>query len=100
MLAVPLSAVFLIDVAAPALLNLPHHHCPYDLIPRAPESVLGVLSFAGGTFAVGWACVAAWFANCPETRPFLHEQIRKVLTVGLFGYLGSLLMTIVELALV
>jgi hypothetical protein len=100
MLALPISAVFLIDVAAPALLRLPHHHCPYDLLPRAPESILAVVSFVMGTFAVGWACLTAWFADCPETRPFLSEQVRKLLVIGLFGYLGSAVMLAVEMALV
>jgi hypothetical protein len=98
-LALAVSGVFLIDVAAPTLLHLPHHHCPYDLIPRAPESVLAVVSLFAGTFAVGWACVTAWFAHCPETRPFLHEQVRSVLVIGLFGYLGSLVMLAIEMSL-
>jgi hypothetical protein len=93
------SAVFLVEVAAPLLLRLPYHHCPYDLIPRVPEAVLGVALFLGGTFSVGWACVAGWFADCPETRPFLGEDLRKILTMGLWLYLGSLVMMSVELAL-
>jgi hypothetical protein len=97
--ALPVSAVFLKEVAAPILLRLPHHHCPYDLIPQAPESILAVASFACGTFAVGWACVAGWFARCPETLPFLGELVRKVLVVGLFGYLGAVVMLTIELAL-
>jgi hypothetical protein len=100
LVALPVSTVFLIDVAAPTLLRLPHHHCPYDLLPRAPESVLAIVSFVVGTFAVGWACVTAWFADCPETRPFLGEQVRKLLVFGLFGYLGSAVMLVVEMALV
>jgi hypothetical protein len=99
LLALPVSAVFLIDIAAPTLLHLPHHHCPYDLLPRAPESVLAIVSFVAGTFAVGWACVTAWFADCPETRPFLAEQVRKLLVVGLFGYLGSAVILAVEMTL-
>ncbi len=99
LLALPVSAVFLIDVAAPTLLHLPHHHCPYDLLPRAPESILAIVSFVAGTFAVGWACVTAWCADCPETRPFLAEQVRRLLVIGLFGYLGSAVMLAVEMAL-
>jgi hypothetical protein len=93
------SGAFLVDVAAPTWLRLPHHHCPYDLIPRAPEAVLGVASFLGGTFAVGWANVAGWFANCPETQATLPEQIRKILALGLFGYAGALVMVAMEFAL-
>jgi hypothetical protein len=90
------SGAFLIDVAAPTWLHLPQHHCAYDLIPRVPESVLGMASFALGTFAVGWACVTAWLGNSPETRHIIAELVRKTLLVGLFGYLGSLAFVIVE----
>jgi hypothetical protein len=98
-LSVPIYGAFLIDVAAPAWLRLPHHHCPYDLIERAPEALGGVASFVGGTFAVGWACVVAWLGRCPETRPFIEELLRKMLVVALFGYLGSLVTMSVGLAL-
>ena len=95
----PVNAAFLIEIAAPTLLHLPYHHCPYDLVPGAPESMVGVALYFLGLFAVGWACVAAWAADAPETRSFLPGSIGKVLFLGLFGYLGSLVFMIVELAL-
>jgi hypothetical protein len=98
--ALAVGGLFLVDVVAPALLRLPHHHCAYDLLTRAPESVLAVVSFLGGTFAVGWACVTAWFAACPETRPHLGGQVRGLLVLAFFGYLGSVVMVSVELSLV
>jgi hypothetical protein len=93
------SAVFLIDVAAPTWLHLPHHHCAYDLIPRVPEAVLGIASFVLGTFAIGWACVAGWLGDCRETQPALAAQVRAMLVIALFAYLGSLVLVIVEFAL-
>jgi hypothetical protein len=93
------AAVFLTEVVAPALLRLPFHHCPYDLVPGAPDALVGVVLFVGGTFAVGWACVAGWFARCPETRPFLGSVVERALFLALCCYLGSLVMTSVELAL-
>lgn len=97
--AVPIYAVFLVDVAAPAWLRLPLHHCAYDLIERAPEALAGVASFVVGTFAVGWACVSVWLGRGPETTPILHEFVRKLLVAAWFGYIGSLVTISVGLAL-
>jgi hypothetical protein len=95
----PISLLFLIEVAAPAILNLPYHHCPYDLIPKAPESLVGVCLYMLGLFAVGWACTLAWLADCLETRSFLPRAIGRLLGLALFGYLGSLIMIYLEMAL-
>jgi hypothetical protein len=92
------NALFLVDVAAPVLLHLPSHHCPYDLLPQAPQSMLGIALFIVGSFAVGWACVAGWLANCPQTRPYLRAQLVRLLGLGLLGYLGSLVVLSLELA--
>jgi hypothetical protein len=99
LVSVPVSLAFLIEVAAPALLHLPEHHCPYDLIPDVPESMAAVALLALGSFAVGWACVAAWFGRSAETQPLLAERIGKLLRLALWGYLGWVLMLSVELAL-
>src|SRR3712207_8430081 len=45
------SGLFLVEEAAPALLGLPYHHCPYDLIPQAPEAVVAVGLFLAGCFS-------------------------------------------------
>lgn len=95
----PVSAVFWIEIAAPALLHLPYHHCLYDLIPNVPESIVAISLAIFGGFCVGWACVAGWFANCPETQPFLNQEVRKLLVMGLAGYFGSVSMLTIELML-
>src|SRR5262249_46969164 len=77
--------VFLIDVAAPVLLRLPYHHCPYDLIPQVPEAVAAVTLFLGGCFFLGWACVARWFGHSPETEPFLPGAVRGLLRLSLWA---------------
>jgi hypothetical protein len=100
LITLPLSLAFLIEVASPILLQLPYHHCPYDLIPKAPETMLAVALFLGGTFCVGWAALAGWAGASRETRPFLHATVATILGAGLFCYLGSVVMMIVELALV
>jgi len=96
--AVAVNTVFLVDVAAPRLLHLPYHHCPYDLIPRAPESLLAVALFVAGTFAVGWACIAAWLGRAREVEPLLPQTIGRLLYFASFGYLLSLAMMSVMLA--
>ncbi len=96
-LTLPLSAVFLIEIAAPLLLHLPHHHCPYDLIAEVPGAVLGIALFVWGSFAVGWACVAGWLAHCPETATFLPATVRQLLVMARWSYLGSLVIISLEL---
>jgi hypothetical protein len=98
-LSVAASAVFLVEVAAPRLLHLPYHRCPYDLIPKAPESLVAVALFLVGAYAVGWAGVAAWLGADPETRPLVPGIVHRLLRLALLGYLGSLVMMSVELAL-
>jgi hypothetical protein len=97
--AVCVNAVFLVEIAAPRLLHLPFHHCPYDLVPQAPASMAAVALFAGGTFAVGWACVVAWLGQNAESAPFAAPMVVRLLHLGLIGCLGSLVMMTVELAL-
>jgi hypothetical protein len=100
-LSVVVSTVFLVDVAAPRLLAnfLPHHHCPYDLVPQAPVSVAAMAIFLGGCFCVGWACVAGWLGRDAESRPFLAEVVGRLLHLAYLGYLGSVMMMSVELVL-
>jgi hypothetical protein len=100
-LSLAVGAVYLIDVAAPRLLAnfLPHHHCPYDLVPQAPASVAAVAIFVGGCFCVGWACLAAWLGCHTESRPFLAQMLGRLLHLAFLCYLSSALMISVELML-
>lgn len=98
-LATVVNALFLIEAAAPRLLHLPNHHCVYDLVLRAPESLAAVVLFLGGSFAIGWAWVAEWLGDGPETRPFLQETVGRLLYLGFLGYIGSTVILSVELAL-
>jgi hypothetical protein len=95
----PVSALFWIEIAAPALLQLPYHHCLYDLIPNAPESVVAIALAILGSFSLSWACVVGWFAKCRETQPFLHQEVRRLLGLALAGYFGSVSMFTIELML-
>jgi hypothetical protein len=94
-----INTVFLTDAAAPRLLQMPDHHCPYDLISQAPESLVAVTLFLGGGFCVGWACVAGWLGAGPESDLFLRTTIARLLGVGLLGVLASVLLLSADLAL-
>jgi hypothetical protein len=93
------SGLFLYDVAAPTLLRLPYHHCPYDLIPQAPEAVVAVALFVSGCFCLGWAGVARWCGRRSETEPFLAGAVGNLLLLSLWGYAASVLLLSLELVL-
>jgi hypothetical protein len=98
-IALAATAVFLVDVAAPALLGLPYHHCPYDLIPHAPETVATVGLYATGVFALGWAGVVRWCGRDAETMPLLGPAVRGLLRASFWCYLAAVAMLSLELAL-
>jgi hypothetical protein len=93
------NAVFLVEVAAPRLLHLPYHHCPFDLLPRVPESVVAAALFVGGSFSVGWACVVGWLGGRAEAAAVVPGMVARLLRLGLWGIGASLAMTSLELAL-
>lgn len=99
LLAVPVSYYFLIETAAPAILRLPFHNCPYDLITAAPESVLTIVLFLSGLFSLGWSSIAAYFGsrNLPVEQS--QDLVSKLRFVAWFGYAGSLLLMTIELHL-
>jgi hypothetical protein len=99
LVALAAGGVFLVEVVAPAVLHLPYHHCPYDLIPGAPDVLAGAALLVWGTFAVGWACVAGWWGRGPEVAPLLPAALGRLLFMGFACYLASLVMMSVELAL-
>jgi hypothetical protein len=61
--------------------------------------MIAVGMFVLGAFAVGWAGVVSLLGRHPETDVLIGLYVRKLLQVGLFGCLGSLLMLSLELAL-
>jgi hypothetical protein len=92
------NAVFFVEVAAPHLLHLPYHRCPYCPM-EAPETLVASLLFLLGTFSVGWACLAAWLGQSDESLPLLPATVARLLRFGCCAYLGSLVMMSLELAL-
>lgn len=98
-LAVLVNGVFLIEIAAPGLLGLPYHHCPYDLVPKAPESLLAVALFLVGAFAVGWAFLASCLGGPLKTESFFQAMLRRLCYFAALCILASVTMMSVELAL-
>lgn len=98
-LALPVGFLFLVEIAAPTILHLPLHRCAYDLIPVAPESLIGIALFMLGSFAVGWACVAAWLTRGTGSTASHSALVDKTLFVALFGYTSSLLIFALEMML-
>lgn len=92
----PAGWTYLTEVAAPTILHLPYHHCPYDLLPRAPEAAVCVLLYCLGAFAVGWAFVARWMGS--RVVPAAEGLVRSLLFLALCGYLGAGVMMAAELA--
>jgi hypothetical protein len=91
--------MFLVDVAAPILLGLPFHHCPYDLLPRVPEAVVAVTLYLVGGFSIGWAWFARQFGLFPETRLLVPNTIRRLLRLSMWCYVASVGMLSIELVL-
>jgi hypothetical protein len=97
--ALAVGGVFLVEVVAPTVLHLPYHHCPYDLIPGAPEVLVGVGLGVWAAFAVGWACAAGWLARGPEVEPHLPDALGRLLFMAAACHLGSAAMAATELLL-
>jgi hypothetical protein len=91
--------LFLVDVAAPTLLGLPYHHCPYDLLPRVPEAVVAATLYLVGGFSIGWAWVARQFGSHPETSLLIPNTIQSLLRLGMWCYVASVGMLSLELVL-
>lgn len=83
------SALFLTQVLAPSVLKMPEHHCMFDLIPRAPHVILGMVLFLWGCASLGWATAAKRLGTSPETQSFIKVFVMCLLHRGERGYLYS-----------
>lgn len=89
-----ISGMFLTHAASPRILGLPFHHCPYELLVRAPESIFGIGAFAVGLFALGWAALLG------DGRQACVAQARDRLRfLSFFGYATSMTLFATELVL-
>lgn len=94
-----INLVFLVEAAAPRLLGLPYHHCPYDLIPAVPESLVALALFAAGACCAGWGAVVGLLGQHGEAAPFAAPLVGRLLRGGALLCLASLVMLSLELAL-
>lgn len=94
-LTLAVSARFVLDVAAPALLHLPYHHCLYDLVGRVPETGVAIGLLFGGTFCVGWTAIAGWLGRSADGES--PVEARRLPAWALLGYVGSLVMLSLEM---
>lgn len=92
------NAVFLVEVAAPRLLHMPHHHCAYDLVSQAPHGLIPVILFVGASCCVGWACLAAWLGRHPEADAAVHRSWARLLDLASVGYLASVIVLTLQIA--
>lgn len=93
------NSLFLVDAAAPRLLHMPDHHCPYDLVAGAPTSLVAVALLVAASFCIGWACVARWLGSVPGSRAPVPFGARRLLYAAALGYVGSVVILSTELAL-
>ena len=93
------SVAFLTEIAAPRLLQMPDHHCAYDLVERAPRAVVAVAGFLVSTLAIGWAAVAGWFGRDRESAAFAPRVVGGVLRMAAGVHVASLILLAAELLL-
>jgi hypothetical protein len=96
--ALPIGAIFLREVAAPAFLGLPAHRCAYCLVGGAPLGVLAIGLFLLGALGTAWCWVAARFGDVPETREFLPRAVASGLRWASFGWAGAAVLAAAALA--
>ncbi len=89
----PFAAGFLSEVAAPRLLDLPHHRCAWCAFAGAPEAPVGVVLHAGAALAAGWALVARLSQGSGGTAA------GRLLLAAAFGFLGTAAMATVVVCL-
>lgn len=90
---------FLVDVAAPCLLGLPFHHCPYDLPMRIPESVVPIAIYIVGGMCIGWIWSTRTLGFNPETMPIMSTYLGSIARIGIWCYVVATTMLALEMAL-
>lgn len=91
------SYFYLVEIAAPRILGLAFHHCLYDMLPQAPESILGIGLLALGAFAMAWSAVARGVVGEGDSRePAAHLATRLLFVSGV-AYAAALVLLTLEM---
>jgi hypothetical protein len=93
------NTAFLVESAAPRLLKIPGHHCPYDLVGSAPASIAAAGLFVFGTFCLGWSCCLRCFVRSAEAYECVLIVDRGLLALAALAYTFSVLILSVEMVL-
>ena len=92
-------AFYISDIVSTRLLGLENHHCVYCLFRDYPESIVATLLLVAGAFSVGWSVVAIALTRKFDVRFEVDHVVRKLISIALWAYLGSVTMFALELAL-
>ena len=79
-----ITCVAMVDRIGPALMKLPHHHCPYCLLQHVPVSIAFLSLELLGDFSLGWAFIAGTLGRTEETQAISSDTIRKLWTSACF----------------
>ena len=99
LVALPVSLLFLVEVAAPTILRLPYHHCPYDLLAIAPETAVGIAAFFLGACAVGWAFLVDRLGRGVLERDAVERSVERLLFLAAAALSASVILFAIEMAL-
>ena len=99
---IPVVLYTYIENIAPALMQLPYHHCIYCFMGRGivPDAPIMLGLFVIGTFAIGWMGILRIICSDKETQPLTERLLLKVNNLSAFCLLASLIMVTVHLIFV
>lgn len=99
LVALPVGLAFLSRVAAPTLLPPPAHACAYCLLATSPAGVAGIVLYMAGLFSLGWAGITRWLAPGGAEPDVRAPESKVLLSIGLAGFLGAILVAGIGAAL-
>ena len=94
---IPFTGICALEKVAPALMELPYHHCLYCFPKNVPDGAIIITLFVIGTFSSGWALMLKALGRSPETEATLHRYIKNLLWLSFVGLLSSMMMVSVHL---
>ena len=92
-----LTALTVLEVIGPRLMNLPYHHCPYCLLQYVPDSSLMIGLFILGTYGIGWAFGLAMIFRDKESARNLSFYLDRLYRFSFCCFSLSLTMVSIHL---